>query len=124
MPKPKIQRFTIAVTGADASYKKEFDFEVDTHKVLSVQCTASSPDKAYFRGTQRIEINNDELYPDGYESKLLMSNSGVAPDQRFVALGEIDPGNRKLKITYQDAAHTLSAFAAYTVTYVFQTIVK
>ncbi|MFN3405190.1 MAG: hypothetical protein ACK40G_13915 [Cytophagaceae bacterium] len=116
------QRFTInAAEGA--SSEKTFEFNRKVKKIVSVQVTSSHPDKAYFRGSNRIEISGEEFFAEGHETKLMMSNQGVAPEQRFTCIGDVDPGNYQLKINYKDTAHASAAFGAYSVTYIFKCIV-
>lgn len=121
--KIRYQRFRVSAS-EEATEKEEFDFDPSTLKVEAVQVTSDAPEKAYFRGSQKMTINGEEIFPDDYESKLLLSNVGVPAKDRFVPLGEIDPGNKKLKIEYKDTDHSSAPFADYTVTYVFKTLVK
>lgn len=76
--------------------------------------TSNRDDMLYYRGSQKITINRDEIFPDKYESKLLMSGINVSPNDRYYLLGEKDPGNGQIKIDYLDSNNVLD-FAPYTV---------
>lgn len=79
---------------------------------LLVACNRD--DLLYYRGSQKITINRDEIFPEGYESKLLMSGINVSPNDRYYRLGEKEAGNGQIKVDYQDANNVLD-FAPYTV---------
>lgn len=119
MAKIVYKRFIITVDGANASYNKKFDLDKNTRFVTAMQVTSDKPEQIYNRGSQRIEISGDELYPEDYETKLLMSGISVAPDDRFVELGEVAPGNGEVKILYKDFNGPV-AFSAYTVVFIFK----
>jgi hypothetical protein len=119
MAKLVYKRFIIQVTGANQSYNKKFELDSNTRTVTAMQVTADRPEQIYNRGSQRIEISGDELYPEDYETKLLMSGISVAPDARFVELGEVSPGNGEVKILYKDFNGPV-AFSSYNVVFIFK----
>ena len=59
-------------------------------------------------------LNGEEVIPEGYHGKLLMSGLGVAPDDRYLTL-DLDPGNKVLKVVYIDFDNPLVTFANYNV---------
>ncbi|WP_246848960.1 hypothetical protein [Aquimarina sp. U1-2] len=73
--------------------------------------TTDQPDKLYYRGCQKIEIGGEELFPEGFESRILMSSLNVAPRERFFDLGEVLPGDLSVKIRYEDKDHSKAIFA-------------
>ncbi|MGZ4065027.1 MAG: hypothetical protein ACXVP0_18765, partial [Bacteroidia bacterium] len=77
--------------------------------------TSDKDDLLYYRGSQKIEINKEEYFPDGYESKLLMSGINVSPKQRYYDLGGVNPGNGSVKITYLDTEDGRTSFTSYRV---------
>jgi hypothetical protein len=83
--------------------------------VRGVLLTSDKDDLLYYRGSQRIEINKEEFFPDNYESKLLMSGINVSPKQRYYDLGGVNPGNGSVKVVYQDTEDGRTVFAAYRV---------
>ena len=109
--------FSFAIT------KEEELLSVDTLElpkhttfIKGVQLLSDYPDRLYYRGSQRIEIGGEEIFPDGFDSKILMSSLSVAPRERFFDLGQVLPGNLLVKIRYKDTPHTNAAFEqGYTV---------
>ena len=83
--------------------------------VKGVLVTSDKDDLLYYRGTQKIEINKEEFFPDNYESKLLMSGINVSPKQRYYDLGSVNPGNGSIKLAYTDADDGRTVFTAYRV---------
>lgn len=81
-----------------------------TKYIKGLQLISDFSDKLYYRGSQRIEIGGDEIFPEGFDSKLLMSSISVAPKGRFFDLGEVLPGDLSVKIRFQDTAHTKAEF--------------
>lgn len=112
--------FIVQVSTSGAYIDREFDFDSRVKRIVSMQVIADFPDKAYFRGTQGIEINGDQIMPEEVDTKILMSNSGVDPNPRFLDLGDVKPGNLKCRIKYRDSEHPTAAFAPYKVKYLFK----
>ena len=77
--------------------------------------TSDKDDMLYYRGAQKIEINKEEYFPDNYESKLLMSGINVPPKQRYYDLGNVNPGNGIIKVTYVDTQDDRTEFSPYRV---------
>ena len=115
MLKPVKKRFDIQITDANKTVSKSFELDKNIKSVKGVLVTSDKDDLLYFRGTQRIEINKEEYFPDNYESKLLMSGVNVAPKQRYYDLGGVCPGNGIVKIDFTDADDGRSKFDTYRV---------
>jgi len=81
-----------------------------TKFVKGLQLISNVPDKLYYRGSQRIEIGGEELFPDGFDSKILMSSVSVAPRERFFELGDVLPGDLLIKVRFEDKDHTAAPF--------------
>ncbi len=81
-----------------------------TKLVKGLQLISNAPDKLYYRGSQRIEIGGEELFPDGFDSKILMASLSVAPRERFFDLGEVLPGDLLVKIRFEDKDHPKASF--------------
>lgn len=81
-----------------------------TRYVKGLLLISDHPDRLYYRGSQRIEIGGEELFPEGFDSKLLMASLSVAPRERFFDLGAVLPGDLSVKVRYQDTAHNKAAF--------------
>ena len=96
-----------------------FELPKQTMFVKGIQLISDYPDRLYYRGKQRIEIGGEELFPDGFESKILMSSLSVAPRERFFELGDVLAGDLSVKIRFADKDHSSTGFdGGYTVTVV------
>jgi hypothetical protein len=115
MLKPVRKRFDIQVTAANATVSQTFELEKTVMSLKGLLVTANFDDMLYFRGTQRIEINKDEIFPDNYESKLLMSGINVSPNKRFYDLGGMKPGSGIIRFDYTDSDDGRTVFTPYRV---------
>ncbi|MGH2611875.1 MAG: hypothetical protein ACRDFB_02365, partial [Rhabdochlamydiaceae bacterium] len=79
-----------------------FELEKSIIAIKGLLLTSDRDDLLYANGSQRIEINGEEIFPEGYESKLLMSGVNVQPNKRYFDLGNMLPGNGRVKIEYTD----------------------
>lgn len=106
--------------------KVKESFSVDKHaaKIIGIAITSDFDERLYFRGSQKITISEKEVYPEGYESKMLMTGLGVPVNDRIITFGEeLSPGNRKVEIEYTDTNHASAPFSPYRVRlYVFSRI--
>lgn len=125
MEKLTYKSYVITVDTASTAYNKKFDLDKNVRLVKGLLMSGDDPKKLFYRGSQRIEISGDELYPEDYESKLLMSGISVAPDQKFLSLGNgVLAGNGEVKVLYKDTENTNAPFAAYKVFVVLQLEMK
>ena len=115
MLKPVKKRFDIQITASGQNLTKTFELDKNIKAVKGALVTSDKDDLLYYRGTQKIEINKEEFFPDNYESKLLMSGINVPPKQRYYDLGNVNPGNGSVKIVFQDTPDGRTVFAAYRV---------
>ncbi|KAA1244523.1 hypothetical protein [Aquimarina sp. RZ0] len=96
-----------------------FELPKHTQLVKGIQLISDYPDRLYYRGKQRIEIGGEELFPDSFESKILMSSLSVAPRERFFELGDVLPGDLSVKLRFEDKDHSNAPFGqGYKVTLV------
>lgn len=106
----------VNITAANQVFKESFDVDKHVSKIIGIAFTTNNDSMPYYRGSQKVAINEKEIYPEGYESKLLMQGFNVPVNERIIKLGEeLDPGNRKVEIEYKDEDHPAIAFAAYKV---------
>lgn len=103
MIKTIYKRFDLPVTEANKVFSKTFELDKNIVAVKGLYITGDRRDLVYFRGSQRIEINKDELFPENYLSELLMSGLNVPVNQRYYDLGNIDPGNKLVKLDFKDS---------------------
>ena len=111
------ERFDLLITAADQNFKAEFTLDKSAQYLLGISVTSDRDDLLFYRGSNRIYLNEKELFPDGFESKLLMAGLNVAPDQRMITLGELPTGNGILDVNFKDTSDSISSFVPYRVTY-------
>lgn len=111
------ERFDLQITSADQNFKAEFTLDKSAQYLLGISVTSDRDDLLFYRGSNRIYLNEKELFPDGFESKLLMAGLNVAPDHRMITLGELPTGNGILDVNFKDTSDSISSFVPYRVTY-------
>ncbi|HEY9008089.1 MAG TPA: hypothetical protein VIM75_18235 [Ohtaekwangia sp.] len=117
--------FTFTVEAEGEPVNKKFDLDKNVKLVRGILMSSNYPNLLFYRGSQRIEISGEEIFPENYESKLLMSGISVAPDQKFRTLGNgVVAGNGELKIQYKDTANARAPFESYSVTIIVQCEMK
>lgn len=112
---PVKKRYDIQVTSANQTFTQTFELDKNIQVIKGLLFTSDKDDLLYYRGTQRVEINNKEYFPDNYESKLFMSGINVPPATRFYPLANVNPGNGLVKVSYQDKDDGRSVFTPYRV---------
>ena len=110
------KRYDIDVPSANAIHSKTFELDKTVEKVHGLLFSSDRDDLMYYRGSAKVEINSDEIFPEGYETKLLMSGLNVSPNERYYNLGGVAPGNFKVKVEYKDTADARLQFVPYRVT--------
>jgi hypothetical protein len=109
------KRFDIQIIGANTTVSKNFELDKSIVCIRGLLFTSSRDELLYFRGSQRVEINKLEFFPEEYESKLLISGVNVRPNARYYSLGRVNPGNGIVRIEYKDTDDGRTAFEAYRV---------
>ncbi len=109
------KRFDIDVTESSGVHSKTFELDKNITAIHGILFTSDRDDLLYYRGTNKVEINRQEIFPEGYETKLLMTGLNVSPNDRFYVLGGIAPGNGKLKVEYKDNNEERLGFSLYRV---------
>ena len=71
-----------------------------------------------------MQVNDQELFPEDFESKLLMTGLGVSPNERMVKVGLVESGNGLVEIWFKDEDHPAVKFVPYRVTFYFFSKVK
>ncbi|MBK7665859.1 MAG: hypothetical protein IPJ32_00090 [Sphingobacteriaceae bacterium] len=72
-------------------------------------------DLTYYRGSFRLEINKDEIYPDGYSTKKIMSSENVEPNKRCFSLVKFQSVTASITFEYTDNEDGRTVFAPYIV---------
>jgi hypothetical protein len=117
--------FSFQVDAAGVPVSKKFDLDKNVKLVHGILLSSDKPNLLFYRGSQRIEISGDEIFPEDFESKILMSGLGVPPDQKYRSLGNgVVSGNGEVKVLYKDTENPNAAFASYKVIIVIQCEMK
>ena len=110
----KIYTFLVDAEGQPVS--KKFDLDKNVKVVHGIMMSSDRPNLLFYRGSQRIELSGEELFPEDFESKMFMSGMAVAPDNKYKSLGNgVVSGNGELKIQYKDTANPNALFDSYKV---------
>lgn len=108
--------YTFLVDAEGQPVNKKFDLDKNVKVVHGIVMSSDRPNLLFYRGSQRVELSGDELYPEDYESKMFMSGMAVAPDDKYKSLGNgVVAGNGELKIQFKDSYNPNAPFEAYKV---------
>ena len=107
------KRFDINVTQANTTVSKTFELDKNITAIYGLLFTSDRDDLMYYRGSQKVEINREEIFPENYESKLLMSGLNVSPNERYYKVNGMSPGNGNVKVDFKDTNDDRLPFAAY-----------
>jgi len=117
--------FSFLVDTEATPYSKKFDLDKNVKLVHGILLSSDKPNLLFYRGSQRIEVSGDEIFPEDYESKILMSGLAVSPDEKFRSLGNgVVAGNGEVKLQYKDTANPNAAFTPYRVIIILQCEMK
>lgn len=109
------KRYDIEITAGNALHAKTFELDKNIIKVHGLLLESDRDDLLYYRGFCKIEINRQEIFPEGYAAKLLMTGINVSPNHRYYDLGGIDPGNGNVRIDFKDSDNVVAEFSNYRV---------
>jgi hypothetical protein len=119
----KVFSFTVDVEGQPMN--KKFDLDKNVKLIHGIVVSSNMPNLLFYRGSQRLEISGDEIFPEDFESKLLMSGIAVPPDQKYRRLGNgVISGNGEVKLQYRDTVNPNAPFTPYKVTITLQCELK
>lgn len=107
------KRFDIPITTGDKIFSQSFELDKNITFIKGILLTADKEDLLYYRGSQKIEVNKQEVFPEDYESKLLMTGINVSPNSRYYNTGNLPVGNGIVKVEYKDRNDTRLAFEPY-----------
>lgn len=113
------ERFDLEVTVPDERYKKEFELDKNADLLIGVAVTSDQEELLFYRGSQKMQMNDSELFPEEFESRLLMSSLSVPPNQRMVKVGLKETGNGIVEVWYTDTNHPAAPFQPYRVSFYF-----
>lgn len=113
------ERFDIKVERPNEVFKGEFELDKHADLLYGISITCDNETSIYYRGSQKIQLNDQELFPEGFESKLLMTGLNVSPNNRMIETGDIKTGNGRIEVWFKDKVHSKVEFSPYTVSYYF-----
>ncbi|MCB9234073.1 MAG: hypothetical protein H6581_20620 [Bacteroidia bacterium] len=108
------KRFDLNVNSSEATVKETFDLDKTIIRITGIKFTADLESKLYYRGTAKVVLGGEEVFPDNYHCRILMAGLAVAPKDRYTPLDH-PPGNFQVKVDYFDKNHSSEAFAPYVV---------
>ena len=109
------KRYDMEITQENGNHAKTFELDKNIVKVHGLLLESNRDDYLFYRGFCKIELNRQEIFPEGYAAKLLMSGINVSPNDRYYRLDGLEPGNGQLKMEYFDHEHVLLGFETYRV---------
>lgn len=106
----------IQVTDPDKTYSVTYELDKTIAFVTGIKLSSNMEPLLYSRGSQKIEINRQEVIPEGYESKNLYNTANVSVNQRYLRRGgKIVAGNGQVKFEYKDTSDNITQFTPYRV---------
>lgn len=111
------ERFDLKVETANSTVKATFELDKHAKYMQGILITSDRDELLFYRGSQKIQLNDSELFPEYFESRLLMAGLNVAPDDRPITLGNVSTGNGRLEVTYTDKEHSNTTFAPYRISF-------
>src|ERR1700746_2739631 len=88
----KYQLIKLQITGA-GDFPISAESDKTYKKITGIQLTTTDIDSLKDAVFSRFEIDSNDIYPDGWETKLLVSGDGVTPNDRFYDLDERADGS-------------------------------
>lgn len=107
--------FDVQITAAGQSVKKTFELDKSVKAITHYTILSNREDLTYYRGSFRLEINKDEIVPDGYSTKKIMCWPTVSANDRLKSIGKRSTGNGLINFEYTDTNDGLTVFTPYTV---------
>jgi len=108
--------FDLPITAAGQTFKKTFELDKSVKAITHYTILSNREDLTYYRGSFRMEINKDEIAPEGYSVKKVMCWPSVSADARLKSIGRRETGNGLITFEYTDSNDGLTVFQPYKVT--------
>ena len=118
------ERFDLQINNANEVKKGQFELDKNADILFGVAITSDNDERLYYRGSQKMQVNDQELFPEDFESKLLMTGLSVSPNNRMINVGQINSGNGLVEVWFKDTNHPSVGFRPYRVTFYFFSKVK
>ncbi|MFL5763566.1 MAG: hypothetical protein ACJ77K_06445 [Bacteroidia bacterium] len=107
--------FNIEITDEGQTVKKTFEVDKSVTAITHFTILSNREDLAYYRGSFRLEINKDEVIPEGYSTKKVMCWPTVSADERLKSIGRKETGNGLIAFEYTDTTDGVTEFSPYTI---------
>jgi hypothetical protein len=115
----------ISVTVQNKAYSVIYELDKSIAFIKGFQLTTDRDALLYGRGSVKIEVNKQEVVPEGYEAKQLYSTPNVAVNERFfVRGGRVPVGNGQVKFEYTDTQDATLQFEPYRIRLIMDCVVK
>lgn len=99
---------------------KNLKFVRRAHKIIGFAIFSKQLEQVDLRGTFKMDISGNEVFPDNTDSKMFTVNASVPVEGKFFKFKEPYPvGNYELNIEYTSTNNILTAFVAHDVTFCF-----
>jgi hypothetical protein len=106
--------FDILVTAADQVYTVTYELDKTIAFITGIGLDTNREKLLYQRGSQKIEINRQEIVPEGFLSKRMYHLPTIEAHKRFLRRGgRIPVGNGIIKVEYKDTSDALAPFEPY-----------
>lgn len=112
--KVKIVKISLQFTAPNEVKKYDTNLDRSIKSISAVCMTADLNAKAYNRCTIRLDVENKEVFKEGFEAKNLMSGLDCPPSQRAVVINRETPSSTIL-FEAKDNNHSAEIFENYTV---------
>lgn len=106
------KQYKIPITTANSFLQTEVELPQEAKKVVGIRLDADRENMLYVRGGARIEISNNEIFPDEFPCKFLMFGKETPASERLHAL-DVSIATNKMKITHKDIDSPSLSFSAY-----------
>ncbi len=117
--------FDIQVTEADKTYSVTYELDKTVAYITGIGLDTNREKLMYQRGTQKIEINRQEIVPEGFLSKRLYHLPTIEAHKRFLRRGDkIPAGNGIVKVDYKDTTDALAPFEPYWIRITLDCVLK
>jgi hypothetical protein len=110
------KRFSIRVESENGLTTGDFTLDKNIATVIGIKLSSDNDDVLYYRGSFQLTINKQEVFPEHYESKMLMSGNDTDVNKRYYEREQYAAGNGNVKLVHRDNIHNRMPFIPYRVT--------
>lgn len=103
--KYQLLKLLIPTSGADV--QAEINTEKGYALVTGISANATDEEASLGCVFNKFEINNKEIFPEGYESSRITTGINVSPNDRFYKVTEPADGT-KVTVKYKDGGNALA----------------